>query len=96
MDVDGNDTVYAISTQVNGKKAVVVEVDPYFNGEGPLRSGCQECAGCMVGCRYNAKNTLDKNYLYFAEKSGAQILDKTLATRIEHKDGKYIKHKKNS
>jgi cholesterol oxidase len=47
--------------------------DPYFNGEGPLRSPCIECAGCMVGCRYNAKNTLDKNYLWFAQKSGAVI-----------------------
>jgi len=28
----------------------------------------------MVGCRYNAKNTLTKNYLYFAEKAGAQVL----------------------
>jgi cholesterol oxidase len=27
----------------------------------------------MVGCRYNAKNTLVKNYLYFAEKWGAKI-----------------------
>jgi cholesterol oxidase len=28
----------------------------------------------MVGCRYNAKNTLPKNYLYFAEKLGVKIL----------------------
>jgi cholesterol oxidase len=27
----------------------------------------------MVGCRHNAKNTLPKNYLFFAEKNGAQI-----------------------
>ena len=47
--------------------------DPYFGGEGPARVGCIHCGGCMVGCRYNAKNTLDKNYLYFAEKRGAQI-----------------------
>ncbi len=47
--------------------------DPYFGGEGPWRSTCIYCGGCMVGCRYNAKNTLEKNYLYFAEKWGAQI-----------------------
>jgi len=47
--------------------------DPYFNGEGPSRKGCLLCGGCMLGCRHNAKNTLDKNYLYFAEKSGATI-----------------------
>jgi cholesterol oxidase len=28
----------------------------------------------MVGCRFNAKNTLDKNYLYLAEKLGVEIL----------------------
>ena len=51
-----------------------VEVpDPFFGGEGPARRGCRQCGGCMVGCRYDAKNTLVKNYLYFAEKWGAQI-----------------------
>ena len=48
--------------------------DPYFGGEGPDRAGCNYCGGCMVGCRYNAKNTLPKNYLYFAEKAGTQVL----------------------
>lgn len=50
-----------------------VAPDPYFNGEGPARAGCIHCGGCMVGCKHNAKNTLDKNYLYFAEKWGAQV-----------------------
>lgn len=58
--------------------------DPYFKGLGPLRKGCTECAGCMVGCRYDAKNTLDKNYLYFAEKLfGAQVRAERKVTRIE-------------
>jgi cholesterol oxidase len=47
--------------------------DPYFNGEGPDRTGCRFCGACMIGCRYNAKNTLDKNYLFLAEKNGAVI-----------------------
>ncbi len=47
--------------------------DPYFDGQGPDRAGCIHCGGCMVGCRHNAKNTLDKNYLYFAEKGGAEV-----------------------
>jgi cholesterol oxidase len=47
--------------------------DPYFDGQGPDRAGCIHCGGCMVGCRHNAKNTLDKNYLYFAERNGAEI-----------------------
>ena len=47
--------------------------DPFFGGEGPDRTGCTHCGGCMVGCRYGAKNTLVKNYLYLAEKWGAQV-----------------------
>ena len=48
--------------------------DPYFDGKGPDRTGCTLCGGCMVGCRYNAKNTLDKNYLYLAEQIGVTIM----------------------
>jgi cholesterol oxidase len=51
--------------------------DPYFGGEGPDRTGCTHCGGCMVGCRYGAKNTLVKNYLYLAEKWGAQVWPET-------------------
>jgi len=51
--------------------------DPYFAGEGPDRATCTGCGGCMMGCRYNAKNTLDKNYLYLAEKHGARIFAET-------------------
>ena len=48
--------------------------DPYFGGEGPEREGCSFCGGCMTGCRHNAKNTLDKNYLYLAASKGADVL----------------------
>jgi len=51
--------------------------DPYFNGEGPDREGCNFCGACMIGCKHNAKNTLDKNYLFFAQKKGAEILAET-------------------
>lgn len=47
--------------------------DPYFQGEGPKRTGCTFCGACMTGCRVGAKNTLDRNYLYLAEKKGATI-----------------------
>ena len=48
--------------------------DPYFGGKGPSRTGCIFCGACMTGCRHNAKNTLDKNYLYLAQQLGAEIL----------------------
>ncbi|MBT6766500.1 MAG: GMC family oxidoreductase, partial [Prolixibacteraceae bacterium] len=70
------------------------ECDPYFNGMGPLRKPCTNCAGCMVGCRENAKNTLDKNYLWFAEKNGAEILPETNVWKIEFINGEYLIHTK--
>jgi cholesterol oxidase len=73
------------------------EKDPYFKGLGPLRKGCTECAACMVGCRHNAKNTLDKNYLWFAEELyGAQILAETLVTKIGNVNGEYLIHTQSS
>src|SRR6185436_17239429 len=54
-------------------EAGVTVADPFFGGVGPARAGCVHCGGCMVGCRYNAKNTLPKNYLYFAEQNGAEV-----------------------
>ncbi|WP_374972550.1 GMC family oxidoreductase [Spongiibacter marinus] len=51
--------------------------DPYFGGKGPSRNSCIGCGGCMVGCHYNAKNSLDKNYLYLAEHNGVQLLPET-------------------
>jgi len=52
----------------------VTQKDPFFEGEGPDRTGCNFCGACMTGCRNNSKNTLDKNYLYLAQKLGAEIL----------------------
>ena len=54
-------------------KAGATVPDPYFGGEGPERTGCTFCGACMVGCREGAKNTLLKNYLWFAEKRGVRI-----------------------
>ncbi|AWT47747.1 GMC family oxidoreductase [Streptomyces actuosus] len=47
--------------------------DPYFGGVGPARKACTECGECMTGCRHGAKNTLNENYLYLAEKAGAKV-----------------------
>jgi cholesterol oxidase len=48
--------------------------DPYFDGEGPARTGCTRCGRCMVGCPQGAKNTLVKNYLWLAERRGVDVL----------------------
>jgi cholesterol oxidase len=61
--------------------------DPFFGGQGPERTGCKLCGGCMVGCREGAKNTLDKNYLYFAEKHGAQVIPETIVVDVKPSGG---------
>jgi cholesterol oxidase len=56
--------------------------DPYFGGKGPERTGCTSCGACMTGCRYGAKNTLDKNYLYLAERLGLEVATETEVTAV--------------
>ncbi|MGC8626439.1 MAG: GMC oxidoreductase [Acidimicrobiales bacterium] len=48
--------------------------DPFFGGAGPARQACKQCGECMTGCRYGAKNTLLVNYLYLAERAGAEVM----------------------
>lgn len=59
---------------VNFGEPDVTVKDPYFGGEGPDVTGCTFCGACMTGCRHGAKNTLDRNYLWFARKKGAEVL----------------------
>ena len=53
--------------------------DPYFGGAGPRRTACLQCGSCMTGCRWGAKNSLTKNYLYLAERAGAVVHPDTTA-----------------
>jgi cholesterol oxidase len=62
--------------------------DPYFGGDGPDRNSCIGCGGCMMGCQHNAKNTLDKNYLYLAEKHGADLYAETKVVDVVPLNGK--------
>jgi cholesterol oxidase len=64
-----------------GEPGVTV-ADPYFGGEGPARAGCIECGQCLLGCRNNAKNTLPKNYLWFAERLGVEIIPERTVSGI--------------
>lgn len=64
--------------------------DPYFDGDGPDRTGCTFCGACMIGCPVGGKNTLDKNYLYLAEhKNGVEILPETEVTGVKPTDDGY-------
>ncbi|OQY49204.1 MAG: cholesterol oxidase [Anaerolineaceae bacterium 4572_78] len=86
-NIGRGDTYYPTEVAVyfgeNGK----VVPDPYFDGEGPARTGCKLCGGCMIGCRNGAKNTLDRNYLYLAEKHGTKIIPETRVVSIKPLNG---------
>jgi cholesterol oxidase len=73
-----------------GQPGVTVP-DPYFGGKGPARTGCTMSGHCMVGCRDGGKNSLDRNYLYLAEKLGAEIVPEQKVVDVRPDgDGGYL------
>ncbi|MBE9548745.1 MAG: GMC family oxidoreductase [Proteobacteria bacterium] len=86
-DIGRGDSFAAVNTGVVFPDAGQVKgasvPDPYFSGDGPERNSCQDCGSCTIGCRNNAKNTLMKNYLYFAERNGVEIRAESEVVRIE-------------
>ncbi|MEV3933944.1 MULTISPECIES: GMC oxidoreductase [unclassified Streptomyces] len=82
---DGKDADGTADAKPGGEVA-----DPYFGGAGPSRTACSECGECMTGCRHGAKNTLNENYLYLAEKTGAVIHPMTSVVGVtDDPDGGY-------
>lgn len=80
---DGEDADGTAVTEPGGEVP-----DPYFGGAGPSRKACAECGECMTGCRRGAKNTLNENYLYLAEKAGAVVHPMTTVREVrETADG---------
>lgn len=63
--------------------------DPFFDGKGPDRAGCNFCGQCMTGCPHNAKNTLDKNYLFLAQQLGCEIIAEHEIRDIQPRNGGY-------
>jgi len=68
-------------------KAGKTAADPFFDGDGPERTGCTRCGGCLTGCSAGAKNSLDKNYLHLAERRGARILAERKVVSIRPLEG---------
>lgn len=60
-----------------------------LNQFGAAQQGCRQCGECSLpGCNYQAKNSLDFNYLYGAEHQfGATILPGNKADKIEPQEG---------
>lgn len=65
-----------------GSRPGTTVADPFFGGAGPERRTCLQCGECMTGCRHGAKNTLLTNYLYLAEKAGAEVRPLTTVRRL--------------
>ncbi|MGW1785986.1 FAD-dependent oxidoreductase [Streptomyces sp. NPDC002143] len=83
---DGQDGDETVKTDPGAEVA-----DPYFGGAGPARRACIECGECMTGCRYGAKNTLNENYLYLAERAGAVVHPLTTVIGLsEDRAGGYL------
>ena len=77
----------AVFQPAEGEQGGKTFSDPYFGGEGPDRTTCVACGGCMMGCRYGSKNTLDQNYLYLAEKHGARVFPETKVVGVRPLEG---------
>ena len=54
-----------------------------LNVHGAEQGTCVHLGNCDIGCDVHAKNTLDRNYLFVAERSGAEVRGLTLVTNIE-------------
>jgi cholesterol oxidase len=66
---------------LEGRRGETV-ADPYFGGAGPDRTSCLRCGRCMIGCPHGAKNTLVKNYLWLAERAGAEVLPERMVVDV--------------
>jgi len=85
-DMRGEDTFHINDVGIFFGEPDKTVPDPYFGGEGPERTGCTFCGACMIGCPVGAKNTLDRNYLYLAEKKGVEIIAETEVTGVRPLD----------
>jgi choline dehydrogenase-like flavoprotein len=50
---------------------------------GNIQDACTRCGGCVSGCNFTAKGTVDMNYLSIAEKNGLSIYSELEVIRVE-------------
>jgi len=62
---------------------------PFENKHGAQQGTCAHLGECDIGCRVEAKNTLNKNYLFLARKNHAEVRPLHLVTDIEVIPGGY-------
>jgi cholesterol oxidase len=75
--------LFADVARKNQRNSELVDINVFFGNDfqnplaigeqarnryGALQTSCVYCAECDIGCNYHAKNTLDLNYLFVAER----------------------------
>ncbi len=65
---------------------------PFKNAQGFAQGTCVHLGNCDIGCDVDARNTLDRNYIPWAEKHGAEVRELHLVTNIEPIDSGYRVH----
>ena len=67
----------------------IVNSKRFVNPQGVEQGTCVHLGNCDIGCDADAKNTLDRNYIPWAEKHGAEVRPLHLVTDIQQTDGGY-------
>jgi cholesterol oxidase len=67
----------------------ILQSKRFKNAQDVEQGTCVHLGNCDIGCDVDAKNTLDRNYIPWAEKHGAQVWPLCLATDIEPIGGGY-------
>ncbi|MCB0894657.1 MAG: GMC family oxidoreductase [Nocardioides sp.] len=88
--VGAGETFGPVPTAIHFGRPGVTEPDPFFDGAGPERTGCRLCGECLLGCPYGAKNDLTRNYLYLAERRGAEIRAESEVTSVRPWGAGYV------
>jgi cholesterol oxidase len=76
LEVSGNGSTAPVNLAVTFTKHAN-ETEPGLHTE-----ACRMCGECIMGCRYRAKNTLDRTYLEHAVHHGAEILPLSEVTHL--------------
>jgi cholesterol oxidase len=61
----------------------------FTNAQGVEQGTCVHLGNCDIGCDVYAKNTLDRNYIPWAEKHGAEVRELHLVSNVEPVEGGY-------
>jgi len=67
----------------------VINSKRFINAQGVEQGTCVHLGNCDIGCEADAKNTLDRNYIPWAEKHGAEVRPLHLVTDVQPTDGGY-------